>query len=177
MLCFILDRPYRGRYFTTATPQNISVLLYVFRSSAPDVLPPPARSASAVRHRVSPKNRPPDSPTVVSQKLQIFIKLEGVSPWRLSPIRLRARPTTPTIRPRPPSPHAPLADLRSPLHPPRHLPLRRDRLGAPRRHHPGLQRQDHLRAEERRSPRRLVHDRDQHRRQQVPPRPQRHLRA
>ncbi len=65
----------------------------------------------------------------------------------------------------------PWPHLLAPLHPPRHLPLRRDRLGASRRRHPGLQGQDHLRAEERRGPRRLVHDRDQHRRLQVPPRP------
>ena len=56
-------------------------------------------------------------------------------------------------------------------------PLRRAHLGEARRRHPGLQGQDHLRAEGRRDPQLLVHDRDQHRRVQVPPRPGRHARA
>ncbi len=63
------------------------------------------------------------------------------------------------------------------LLPPRPLPLRRSPVGAPHRRHHRRRRQDHLRAEGRRGPRRLVDDRHQHRRQQVPPRPDRHPRA
>ena len=50
-------------------------------------------------------------------------------------------------------------------------------MGAPHRRHHRHERQGHLRAEGRRGPRRLVDDRDQHRRLQVSARPDRHARA
>ena len=85
-----------------------------------------------------------------------------------TPVQDAGHPTAPTS--------AALA-LRALLLPSHHLPLRRGPVGAPHRRHHRRRGQDHLRAEGRRGPRRLVHDRDQHRRLQIPPRPDRHPRA
>ena len=67
-------------------------------------------------------------------------------------------------------------DLRASAHDRRHAPVRRGRVGAPRRGHrrPG---QPRLRAARRRVPEELVAERDQHRRPEVLPRTARHRRA
>ena len=68
-------------------------------------------------------------------------------------------------------------DLRPPLFESRPLPVRRSSVGAPHCPHHRRHRQGDLRAEGCRGAHRLVHDRDQHRRQQVSPWPARHAAA
>ena len=84
--------------------------------------------------------------------------------------------TTPTSGPLP-SRQGAGAEVQPPLHQARRLAVRRDRLGEARRRHPGLQGQDHLRAEGCGGAGRLVDDGHQHRRQQVPARAGRHAAA
>ena len=181
MLCFILDRPYRGRYFhDCTTPETFASLhflsLLCHRRPPRRVQPRSPKRGEAVS-KIGPRLTERREPKVIDfhQIRRSFTmatipnQTQGHTPSQSPATDFQTAAALHLAHPRP--------RLRSPLHPPRHLPLRRDRLGAPRRRHPGLQGQDHLRAEERRGPRRLVHDRHQHRGLEISPRPQRHQRA
>jgi hypothetical protein len=77
MLCFILDTPYRGRYFhDCTTPRHIRFTVketfgspLVFIAPLPPTPSPPGSTTQPPQRRSRLKNRALDSPNDVSQKL------------------------------------------------------------------------------------------------------------
>ena len=69
MLCFILDRPHRGRYFHDCnTPRDIRFAVLFYRFSAADALPARSPTQLQTAEKSSQKSGP-DSLNDVSQKL------------------------------------------------------------------------------------------------------------